>query len=57
MGEVPAETPLSKAISRDLRQRGFRFVGPTTCYSFLQAVGVVDDHLAGCFRRSPSAPR
>jgi DNA-3-methyladenine glycosylase I len=55
MDELPAETPLSRTLSRDLRGRGFRFVGPTTCYSFLQAVGVVDDHLAGCFRRSARA--
>lgn len=51
MGEIPAQTPLSNALSKDLRARGFRFVGPTTCYAFLQAVGVVDDHLEDCFRR------
>lgn len=51
MAEIPSATPLSQAVSRDLRARGFRFVGPTTCYAFLQAVGVVDDHLDGCFRR------
>ena len=50
--EIPAETPLSRALSQDLRRRGFRFVGPTTVYAFLQAVGVVDDHVAGCFRRA-----
>jgi len=49
--EIPSESPLSNALSKDLRRRGFRFVGPTTCYAFLQAVGVVDDHLVGCFRR------
>ncbi len=49
--EVPARTPLSDALSRDLKQRGFRFVGSTTCYAYLQAVGVVDDHLMGCWRR------
>jgi DNA-3-methyladenine glycosylase I len=49
-GDVPAETPLAQTVSRDLRARGFRFVGPTTCYAFLQAVGIVDDHLVGCFR-------
>ncbi len=54
MAEIPAETGLSRALSKDLRRRGFRFVGPTTCYAFLQAVGVVDDHLAGCFRRAPA---
>jgi len=57
MGKIPSETPLSKALSRDLRARGFRFVGPTTCYAFLQAVGVVDDHLAGCFRAAATAQR
>jgi DNA-3-methyladenine glycosylase I len=49
--EVPAETEESRALSRDLRQRGFRFVGPTICYAFMQAVGMVDDHTADCFRR------
>ena len=52
MSELPAETALSRSLSKDLRRRGFRFVGPTTCDAFLQAVGVVDDHLAGCFRRA-----
>ncbi len=51
IGEVPATTPLSDRLSRDLKARGFRFVGSTNCYAFLQAVGVVDDHLTGCFRR------
>jgi DNA-3-methyladenine glycosylase I len=50
MSEVPAETPESKAMSRDLRARGFRFVGPTICYAFMQATGMVNDHLIGCFR-------
>ena len=48
--EVPAETELSRRVSRDLRARGFRFVGPTIVYSHLQAVGVVNDHVTGCFR-------
>jgi DNA-3-methyladenine glycosylase I len=48
--EVPARTPASEALSRALRTRGFAFVGPTTCYAFMQAAGLVDDHLAGCFR-------
>ncbi len=47
--EVPAKTPLSDQISRDLKKRGFRFVGSTIIYSFLQAVGVVNDHLMNCF--------
>ena len=49
-GDVPASTPLSDALSKDLRARGFGFVGSTICYAFLQAVGVVDDHAAACFR-------
>jgi DNA-3-methyladenine glycosylase I len=49
-GEVPARTPLSDALSRDLMRRGFRFVGSTIVYAFLQAVGVVNDHTRGCFR-------
>ncbi len=48
MDEVPASTPQSEAMSCDLRQRGFRFVGPTICYAFMQAVGMVDDHLVTC---------
>ena len=46
--EVPAVTPASTALSRELRRRGFRFVGPTTAYAFMQSMGMVDDHLAGC---------
>ena len=49
-GELPAETPASDALSRDLKRRGFRFVGPTVCYSFMQAVGLVNDHTVDCFR-------
>ncbi len=48
--DVPAQTPLSDALSKDLRARGFGFVGSTICYAFLQAVGVVNDHGATCFR-------
>ena len=48
VAEVPAVTPESTALARRLRTRGFRFVGPTTAYALMQAVGVVDDHLAGC---------
>jgi len=48
--EVPAETPLSRALSKDLARRGFRFVGPTICYAFMQAVGLVNDHVVRCFR-------
>jgi DNA-3-methyladenine glycosylase I len=49
-GDVPARAELSDALSKDLRKRGFGFVGSTICYAFLQAVGVVNDHVAGCFR-------
>ena len=48
--EVPARTQESEAMSRDLSSRGFRFVGPTICYAFMQAVGMVNDHLVPCFR-------
>ena len=48
--EVPAKTPESDAMSKDLQKRGFRFVGSTICYAFMQAVGMVNDHLTGCFR-------
>jgi DNA-3-methyladenine glycosylase I len=48
--EIPAETPESKAMSKDLRRRGFKFVGPTVCYAFMQACGLVLDHVASCFR-------
>jgi DNA-3-methyladenine glycosylase I len=50
-GEVPAETDESRALSKDLRSRGFNFVGPTICYAFMQATGMVNDHTVGCFRR------
>jgi DNA-3-methyladenine glycosylase I len=48
--DVPAETAVSRALSADLRRRGFRFVGPTICYAFMQAVGLVNDHTRDCFR-------
>ncbi len=50
MADVPAETAESRAMSRDLKRRGFRFVGPTICYAFMQATGLVNDHLVDCFR-------
>lgn len=50
MAEVPAETPISKAMSKELKRQGFRFVGPTTCYAFMQSAGMVNDHLTSCFR-------
>ena len=49
-GEIPSETPVSKAMSKELKRRGFRFVGPTVCYAFMQAVGMVNDHTRTCFR-------
>jgi DNA-3-methyladenine glycosylase I len=52
---VPAETPTSKAISKALKAEGFRFVGPTTIYAFMQATGMVNDHLVGCHRYEPCA--
>jgi DNA-3-methyladenine glycosylase I len=48
--DVPARTDESDAMSKDLKKRGFRFVGSTICYAFMQAVGMVNDHLADCFR-------
>jgi DNA-3-methyladenine glycosylase I len=50
MEQLPATTPTSEALSNDLRARGFRFVGPTVCYSHMQAAGLVNDHLVSCFR-------
>ncbi len=52
LADLPAFTPEAVALSRDLKRRGFRFVGPTICYAFMQSAGLVDDHLAGCFRAS-----
>ena len=49
--DLPAETALSRALSKDLVKRGFRFVGPKICYAFMQSVGLVNDHIIGCFRR------
>jgi DNA-3-methyladenine glycosylase I len=50
LADVPARTPEADAMSKDLRRRGFAFVGPTTCYAFMQAAGMVNDHLVDCFR-------
>jgi DNA-3-methyladenine glycosylase I len=50
LGQAPAETDVSRAMSRDLLRRGFRFVGPTICYAFMQATGMVNDHSRDCFR-------
>jgi DNA-3-methyladenine glycosylase I len=49
LDEVPAETERSRAMSKDLKRRGFKFIGPTICYAFMQAVGMVDDHTVDCF--------
>jgi len=48
MDQIPAETDLSKQISKDLKKEGFKFCGPTIVYAFMQAVGMVNDHLVGC---------
>ena len=52
MREVPARTPVSDALSKDLLKRGFKFVGSTICYAYMQAVGMVDDHTDDCFKRA-----
>ena len=55
--QIPTESAESRAMSKALRDRGFKFVGPTICYAFMQAVGMVDDHLVGCFRHGVAAGR
>ena len=50
LGELPAETDESRAMSKELKRRGFRFIGPTVCYSLMQACGLVNDHVVSCFR-------
>ena len=55
LGDVPARTELSDEISKDLRRRGFTFVGSTIVYAFMQAAGLVNDHLVSCFRHRPVA--
>jgi DNA-3-methyladenine glycosylase I len=57
IADLPAETELSRTLSRDLKRRGFRFVGPTICYAFMQSVGLLDDHMVDCFRASPEERR
>jgi DNA-3-methyladenine glycosylase I len=56
MAEVPAETPEARDMSKTLKERGFKFCGPTICYAFMQAVGMVDDHVVDCFRHGAGAP-
>ena len=50
LSDLPAKTELSEEISRELRKKGFQFIGPTVCYAFMQAIGLVNDHLVGCYR-------
>jgi DNA-3-methyladenine glycosylase I len=50
LGEIPSRSPEAETLSKDLKRRGFGFVGPTICYAFMQAVGMVNDHTVGCFR-------
>jgi DNA-3-methyladenine glycosylase I len=56
MKQVPARTPQSDALSKELKKRGFKFVGSTICYAFMQAVGMVNDHLVDCFRHAEPLP-
>ena len=53
--QIPAQTPVSVVMSKQLRKQGFSFVGPTICYAFMQAVGMVNDHVTGCFRHATLA--
>ncbi|MCL4251927.1 MAG: DNA-3-methyladenine glycosylase I [Anaerolineae bacterium] len=55
MAEIPAETELSRQLSKDLQKRGFKFVGPTICYATMQAIGMVNDHTVDCFRHAQVA--
>jgi DNA-3-methyladenine glycosylase I len=55
LADIPAQTPESEAMSKALRKRGFNFVGPTICYAFMQAVGMVNDHVVDCFRHDEVA--
>lgn len=50
LADIPTSVPEAEVMSKDLRKRGFKFIGPTICYSFMQAVGMVNDHVVGCFR-------
>ncbi|MET7463415.1 DNA-3-methyladenine glycosylase I [Nonomuraea sp. NPDC005501] len=54
MADVPAVTPGSKALAKELKRHGFRFVGPTTAYALMQAIGLVNDHIEGCLARTPA---
>lgn len=57
MGQIPTSSPEAELLSRELKRRGAKFVGPTICYAFMQAVGMVNDHLLGCFRHGELAGR
>jgi DNA-3-methyladenine glycosylase I len=57
LSDLPAETAESKKMSKELKRRGFRFVGPTVCYAFMQAIGLVNDHVTSCFRFAELARR
>jgi DNA-3-methyladenine glycosylase I len=57
LAEVPAETAQARAMAKELKRRGFKFCGPTICYAFMQAVGMVDDHVVDCFRHGAGATR
>jgi DNA-3-methyladenine glycosylase I len=52
LSDIPAQTELSQRISKDLKKKGYKFVGPTIIYAFMQAVGMVDDHVDSCWKRS-----
>ena len=56
LGDIPTETAESRAMSKDLKRRGFRFVGPTACYAFMQSTGMVNDHVTSCFRFKELTP-
>ena len=56
VGDLPALTPVSQAMSKDMKKRGFRFVGPTTMYTLMQSVGLVNDHMVRCFRHAELSP-
>jgi len=56
IADIPATSPLSDRISKDMRKRGFRFVGSTIIYAYIQGVGLVDDHFSGCWRRTAASP-
>jgi len=56
LADIPTETPESRAMSKDMKKRGFKFVGPTICYAFMQAVGMMNDHVVSCFRYQELSP-